>query len=135
MSTVRIHTDDPLYHSELWYCDLCDKRTPVELDAEWVAAGKPVNFSTSAVAHCAVCGNTLMEPTEYDCPNCGWSGDIGDYLVPDKHNPNKLKESGPLIHVSNTHIENVGEYTARMWTEEWKCPMCGTEFEYENSDT
>lgn len=57
-------------------------------------------------------------PNEYRCPNCYW--EPGEDYLSDNY-------LGP----TNVHFGYEGGH---YWTEHWKCPICGTKFEFDTSN-
>ncbi len=71
--------------------------------------------------------NYPMEPfSEYQCPYCGWDSElaVGD---------NEAYING-TVKITDCHYFFDGSYSGRSWTEEYKCPVCGTRFEFDTSD-
>ena len=64
--------------------------------------------------------------SEYQCPYCGWDSEqaVGD--------SEELKNG--TVQMTNYHSFFDGHYSGHSWTENYKCPICGVKFEFDNSD-
>lgn len=62
------------YTARRWYCSICRKRTPVELNPEWVAAGKPMRWEPPLkfdwFSRCRDC-HVEHYTSDINCPRCG----------------------------------------------------------------
>ena len=63
---------------------------------------------------------------EYACPNCGWFHD--DFMDADPSLVKIVDEH--KLYYPGSEIPG----SAMAWTEKHKCPKCGAEYEYENSN-
>lgn len=61
----------------------------------------------------------------WQCPNCGWETDGGYY-----DDPSMCLEVGEFIPTTNLYHS----FSAGTWMEKWRCPECGTVWEFENDN-
>jgi hypothetical protein len=108
-----------------WYCECCDKRTPIEINPEWVADGRPVVWDSRVkdyawLARCSCC-ECDYKYNRYDCPNCGYPHNV---------------EKQPLK-IENHHMNPYYAYefgsTGYDWDEQHQCGRCRYKFWYSNS--
>jgi len=63
---------------------------------------------------------------DWQCPNCGWEADDNTYY----DDPDMFLGSWDF----KPTWDSVGQFTTATWMEKWKCPECGTVWEYENNN-
>jgi len=120
----------PRYQKTRWYCGPCRKRTTIELNSEWVAAGKPLKwegrFPWEWFTRCSVC-KTEHWSESYCCPNCGCPSE--PWESPD-YQGTCVEMTKPVVNPRYSY-----EYgsTGYDWSERHRCPKCGTKYWFTNS--
>lgn len=99
-----------------------------EVEKSLVAAREWLNQERTAYAN-APCNNHRDGYGDYSCPKCGW--EIHNYDGPTrlKVDMDAPSDDIPLLRISDHTFLYDG---VERWTEHWKCPDCGMEFECEN---
>ncbi len=117
--------DHKMYTGEVkrWYCLCCDKRTPIELNPQWVADGKPLKWEAPTdyewFARCRYCKNKFY-PDSYGCDNCGYSNS--------EQEPLKIEN-----HRYNSYYSYEFGVTGYDWDELHQCAKCRTKYWISNS--
>lgn len=106
-----------------WYCRMCDKRTPIELNPQWVMDGQPTQWEGNDqyewISRCACCHCNHWYPS-YACPNCGC----------DLSEQEPLEMTKPII---NDYYSREFGSTGYDWEEKHRCRKCGTHYWITNS--
>lgn len=67
-----------------------------------------------------------MPFSDTQCPYCGWESCYSD--------PEEIRELGGEVKCKGYGGYFDGTYSGHQWTMEFKCPICKTKFEYDDSD-
>ena len=106
-----------------WYCHWCDKRTQIELNAQWVADGKPLRWEHPVdyqwFSRCACCQHETHSAS-YGCPNCGCTTDDDEPLKIENHR-------------LNSYYSYEFGVTGYDWEELHQCRKCRTKYWISNS--
>jgi len=142
----------PHYNAERWWCICCEKLTTIEKNPQWQKDGCPSEWEDDRykdrygewLVRCADCKKQHFQQSGYECPECGCpSGDPYNELG----NPEYKPPEGCIFEDFNgsklLEIVNYGyNYSKAVvfggnpvdWLEKWRCGICGTEYEFENSN-
>jgi len=108
------------------YCRCCEEITEIEYNPEWVKDGKPFEWNDDKkyewFIRCKECEYEWCQETEFDCQTCGYSDWNDDTL---------LLMGEPEFNEAKSYNYGGSPYD---WIEKHKCPKCGSEVEFENSN-
>lgn len=120
------------YAAKRWWCGVCQQRTLIELNPDWVAVGKPLQWEGgpspwSWFTRCSYCQTRQHDEGEGSCPRCGtpsepsegpeWPGTM-------------LEATKPKYNI--TYSLNYG-VTGYDWEERHRCRKCGHKYWFTNS--
>jgi hypothetical protein len=89
------------------YCRECGELTRPAVLRDWLLRRKP---------SCSQCKQSYGRIDDCDCPGCGWPIDVDSYAS----------------FIDATDFYQRYSDNATSWVEHHKCPMCGTEWEFDN---
>lgn len=148
----------PFYEENAkWFCSFCGDLTTVELNPEWVKAGKPMawdekQYDFEWFSRCSVCGGDYSD-SSYGCETCGFTNDIFEFyyyfdektgrlkdvavesynnlILPKEVVKKRLDRKGIQIYPIYGH-ESFGHEGDRNWEETHFCPYCRKEYSFTN---
>lgn len=137
-------SDQKRYHTNKWYCSSCDKRTAIDLNPDWVKAGKPLKWEGKCewewFSRCAMCHKKHWDKSEYDCPNCGYSSIAPEFngeKPPDWEGEWEEVMKGTLVQMTKHKYNSYYSYqfggAGYDWEEQHQCPKCKTKWWFTNS--
>jgi hypothetical protein len=106
-----------------WYCPMCDRRTRIEVNLQWLEDGKPLKWNGDKdygwFTCCADCKHKHYIGS-YNCPNCGCPIDDQD----------PIETTEPVY---NSYYSYEFGVTGYDWEERHQCCKCRTRFWVSNS--
>lgn len=127
------------YTATKWYCSICGIRTPIELNPDWVAAGKPLKWEGEKpwewFSRCSYCLVKQWDESTYDCPKCGCPCEPaeGNPNEPEGYFPGTLIEFGETRKNPRYSFE-YGVSNGADWDERHQCRKCGKRWWFTNSN-